>query len=149
MSQPNQYDAVLGGNSPGPRQGSAVMGVANRYSEPEHRQFCLDMAAAQIPVRHYGGRFFWSGPAARVADIQDVLSCTKVKCLWDESGGSFVVYPRAYSPESIGKMMHQLNEENLFPIYATAKCGSSSYKRLVDAFFEVIRIELGCQVVEK
>jgi hypothetical protein len=149
MAQPNQYDAVLGGNSSAPPPGSAVMGIANRYSEPEHRQFCLDMAAAKIPVSHYGGRFFWSGPAARVADIQDVLSCTKVKCLWDESGGGFVVYPRAYSPESIGKMMHQLNEENLFPIYSSAQCGSSSYKRLVDAFLEVIRVELGCQVVEK
>jgi hypothetical protein len=107
------------------------------------------MAAAQIPVIHYGGRFFWSGPAARVADIQNVLSFTKVKCLWDESGGGFVVYPKAYSPESISKMMQQLNEENLFPIYSSAKCGSSSYKRLVDAFLEVIRVELGCEAVEK
>jgi hypothetical protein len=46
-------------------------------------------------------------------------------------------------------MMQQLDEENLFPIYSSAKCGSSSYKRLVDAFLEVIRVELGCQVVEK
>ncbi|MEG4286355.1 hypothetical protein QUB68_24810 [Microcoleus sp. A006_D1] len=149
MAQPNQYDAVLGGRNSQPLQGSAVIGITNRYSEPEHRQFCLDMAASQLPVKHYDGRFFWSGPAARVADIQDVLSFTKVKCLWDESGGGFVVYPRSYSPESIGKMMQQLDEENLFPIYAAAKCGASSYKRLVDAFIEVIQVELGCQVVEK
>jgi len=149
MNQPNQYDAVFGGCSPGPPPGRAILGTTNRYSEPEHRQFCLDMAAAKIPVSHYGGRFFWSGPAARVADIQNVLSFTKLKCLWDESGGGFVVYPRAYSQESIAKMMQQLNEENLFPIYSSAKCGSSSYKRLVDAFLEVIRVELGCEVVEK
>jgi hypothetical protein len=52
MAQPNQYDAVLGGRSPGPRQGSAVMGTTNRYFHLEHRQFCLDMAAAQLPVSH-------------------------------------------------------------------------------------------------
>jgi hypothetical protein len=45
----------------------------------------LGHGSSPIPVSHYGGRFFWSGPAARVADIPGLLSCTKVKCLWDES----------------------------------------------------------------
>jgi hypothetical protein len=45
MNQPNQYDAVLGGCSPGPPPGGAILGITNKYSEPEHRQFCLDAAS--------------------------------------------------------------------------------------------------------
>jgi hypothetical protein len=77
MNQPNQYDAVLGGGSPGPLPGGAILGITNRYSEPEHRQFCLDMAAAQLPVKHYDGRFYWSGPSVIVGDLQDVLGATR------------------------------------------------------------------------
>jgi hypothetical protein len=101
MNQPDRYDAVLGGGSPGPPPGSAILGIANRYSEPEHRQICLDMTAAQLPVKHYDGRFYWSGPSVIVDDLQNALGATKVKCIWDELDSRFVLYPRAYSREAI------------------------------------------------
>jgi len=51
MNQPNQYDAVLGGCSSGPPPGSAILGTTNRYSEPEHRQFCLDVKNSPSTLR--------------------------------------------------------------------------------------------------
>jgi hypothetical protein len=145
MNQPNQYDAVLGGNSPGPLQGSAVMGIANRYSEPEHRQFCLDTAAAQLPVKHYDGRFYWSGPSVIVDDLQDVLGATKVKCVWDELDSRFVVYPRAYSREAID-IMRSLDEADILSIYFFVKAGRQPHKRLAENCLKNIYSELGLKV---
>ncbi|MEG4034601.1 hypothetical protein QUA03_12325 [Microcoleus sp. S36b_A4] len=145
MNQPNQYDAVLGGNSPGPRQGSAVMGIANRYSEPEHRQFCLDMAAAQLPVKHYDGRFLWSGPSVIVGDLQDVLGATKVKCVWDEVGSRFVVYPRAYSHGAIA-LMRSLDEADILSIYFFVQARRQPHKRLAENCLKTIHSELGLKV---
>ena len=145
MNQPNQYDAVLGGRSPGPLLGSAVMGIANRYSEPEHRQFCLDMAAAQLPVNHYGGRFFWSDPSAIVDDLQDVLGATKVKCIWDELGSQFVVYPKAYSHEAIA-LMRILDKVDIIDIDSFTQRGQP-HKRLAENCLEVIYREFGLRVV--
>ncbi|MEG5236940.1 hypothetical protein [Microcoleus sp. AT9b-C3] len=145
MNQPNQYDAVLGGNSPGPRQGSAILGITNRYSEPEHRQFCLDMAAAQLPVKHYDGRFYWSGPSAIVGDLQDVLGATKVKCVWDEVGSRFVVYPRAYSREAIA-LMRTLDKVDIIDIDSFTQRGQP-HKRLAENCLEVIYREFGLRVI--
>ena len=145
MAQPNHYDAVLGGNSPGPLPGSAVMGTANRYSEPEHRQFCLDMAAAQLPVRHYDGRFYWSGPSAIVGDLQDVLGATKIKCVWDELDSRFVVYPRAYSREAIA-LMRSLDEADILSIYFFVKAGRQPHKRLAENCLKTIHSEFGLKV---
>jgi hypothetical protein len=64
------------------------------YTRPEHLRFVEDMEAAGLEVRHYEGRFFYSGPAVFVDDIQDALSHTKVPCQWDHMGLGFVVYPR-------------------------------------------------------
>jgi hypothetical protein len=145
MAQPNQYDAVLGGNSPGPHQGSAVMGIANRYSEPEHRQFCLDMAAAQLRVKHYDGRFYWSGPSVIVGDLQDVLGVTKVKCVWDELDSRFVVYPRAYSREAIA-LMRSLDEADILSIYFFVQARTQPHKRLAEDCLKTIHSELGLKV---
>lgn len=145
MAQPNHYDAVLGGNSPGPPPGSAVMGIANRYSELEHRQFCLDMAAAQLPVTHYDGRFYWSGPSAIVDDLQDVLGATKVKCVWDELDSRFVVYPRAYSREAIA-LMRTLDEADILSIYFFVQARRQPYKRLAENCLKTIHSELGLKV---
>lgn len=145
MNQPNQYDAVLGGNSPGPQQGSAILGTANRYSEPEHRQFCLDMAAAQLPVTHYDGRFYWSGPSVIVDDLQDVLGATKVKCVWDELDSRFVVYPGAYSREAID-LMRTLDEADILSIYFFVQAGTQPHKRLAKNCLKTIHFELGLKV---
>ncbi|MEG3877907.1 hypothetical protein QT972_11045 [Microcoleus sp. herbarium7] len=148
MIKPTKYDAVLGGNNPGPKEGSVVMGVTNRYTNPEHKQFCLDMIRASIPVKHYNGRFFWSGPAASVSDIQDVLSYTKVKCVWDESGRDYVVYPKAYSQAAVLEVQQQLGSDTQFAMPAPMSYGSSSYKRLFDAFAEMLQFELELEVVK-
>ena len=145
MTQPNEYDAVLGGNSPGPLQGSAVMGIANRYSEPEHRQFCLDMAAAQLAVSHYDGRFYWSGPSAIVNDLQDVLGATKIKCVRDELTSRFVVYPRAYSREAIA-LMRSLDEADILGIYFFVQARTQPHKRLAENCLKTIHSELGLKV---
>ncbi|MEG4007680.1 hypothetical protein QUA41_17470 [Microcoleus sp. Pol11C1] len=145
MAQPNQYDVVLGGNSPGPPLGSAILGIANRYSEPEHRQFCLDAAAAQLPVKHYDGRFYWSGPSAIVDDLQDVLGATKVKCVWDEVGSRFAVYPRAYSREAIA-LMRSLDEADILSIYFFVQAGRQPYKMLAENCLKTIHSELGLKV---
>jgi hypothetical protein len=56
MTNPTQFDAVLGGQSLPIT--SAVLGMASRYSNPEYKQFCLDMAKVQFPVRHAQMRFY-------------------------------------------------------------------------------------------
>ena len=145
MNQPNQYDAVLGGRSPGPLLGSVVLGIANRYFHLEHRQFCLDMAAAQLPVSHYDGRFSWSGPSAIVDDLQDVLGATKVKCIWDELGSQFVVYPKAYSHEAIA-LMRSLDKVDIIDIDSFTQRGQP-HKRLAENCLEVIYREFGLRVI--
>ena len=56
-------------------------------------RFINDMEAAGLTVEPYRGRFFWTGPAVRVDDIQDVLSATRVRCQWDSIGLGYIVYP--------------------------------------------------------
>jgi hypothetical protein len=145
MNQPNQYDVVLGGGSPGPPPGSAILGTTNRYLEPEHRQFCLDAAAAQLPVKHYDGRFYWSGPSVIVNDLQDVLGATKVKCVWDELDTRFVVYPRAYSREAIA-LMQSLDEADILSIYFFVRARTQPHKRLAENCLKTIHSELGLKV---
>ncbi|MEG4087892.1 hypothetical protein, partial [Microcoleus sp. Pol12B4] len=136
---------VLGGCNSQPMPGSAVRGITNRYFHPEHRQFCLDMAAAQLRVKHYDGRFYWSGPSAIVGDLQDVLGATKVKCVWDELDSRFVVYPRAYSPEAIA-LMRSLDEADILSIYFFVKAGTQPHKRLAENCLKTIHSELGLKV---
>ena len=148
--QPTQYDVIRGGSNLGPSEasGSAVIGITNKYKHPEHKQFCLDMATAQIPVKQYEGRFFWSGPAAEVSDIQDVLSHTKIKCVWDEMGkNKWVVYPKAYGKESVSEV-RKLITYNQLPIHSRqAYSNSESYKRQFDALIEMIEVELNLRLV--
>ena len=145
MIHPNPYDAVLGGDKPAPVAG-AVLGTTNRYKNPDHRQFCLDMAASQLPVRHYEGRFFWSGPAVDVRDIQDALSFTRVKCLWDESGRDWIVYPKAYRQESIA-IVRELLVQNQLQI-PNCLSYSECHKRQITAFVEMIESEFNLVLVK-
>lgn len=63
------------------------------YDNKTYEKFCEDMDDAGIECQHYSGRFFYEGPAAIVDNIQDALSNTKVPCIWDGMGLSYVVYP--------------------------------------------------------
>ncbi len=65
------------------------------YTDPDCVQFVDDMATAGITVEHYHGRVFWSGPAARCDDLQDVMSRTRVRVQWDNMGMGYIVYPKA------------------------------------------------------
>ncbi len=147
---PKSYDAVRGGSNPSPSEasGSAVMGIANRYKHPDHRQFCLDMASVQIPVKHYEGRFFWTGPGAEVCDIQDALSHTKIKCVWDEIGkNKWIVYPKAYGEESVIEVQG-LIAQNRFQIRSPhAGTASEAHKRQFNALIEMIEAELNLRLV--
>lgn len=147
---PKSYDAILGGTNPGPSEasGSAVMGIANRYKHPDHRQFCLDMASTQISVKHYVGRFFWHGPGAEASDIQDALSYTKIKCIWDEMGkNKWIVYPKAYSEESV-MTVQELIIQNKLPLPSHQRyITPGPYKRQFDALIEMIEVELNLRLV--
>ncbi len=68
----------------------------HHYRNLDHLRFVEDMEEAGLDVRHYRGRFFWTGPAVVVDDLQDALSATRVRCQWDNMGRGWVVYPRAY-----------------------------------------------------
>lgn len=59
-------------------------------------RFMRDMKRAGLVkhMKYYEGRYFWTGPAVVVDNIQVVLSHTKVKCQWDSMGLGYVVYPR-------------------------------------------------------
>lgn len=65
-----------------------------KYASKDCNKFVKDMERAGLKVEHYRGRNFWEGPAARVNDLQDALSETKIRCQWDQMGLGFIVYPR-------------------------------------------------------
>ena len=69
---------------------------ARTIGRQDVRRFMRDMRRAGLKpkMRYYEGRNFWTGPAVVVDDLQETLSCTKVKCQWDYMGRGFVVYPK-------------------------------------------------------
>jgi hypothetical protein len=81
------------------------MGEEVNYQHPDHLRFVEDMEEAGLDVRHYRGRYFWSGPSVVVDDLQDALGTTGVRCQWDQMGLGWVVYPKAYD--------HDLEDERL------------------------------------
>jgi hypothetical protein len=93
--QPSSTDLVKGGDSPIIH--AAVLGIASQCQHPEHRQFALDMAAAGIQTRMGEQRLYWRGPVANREDVSEIMSLTRIRCVWDESGKGVVVYPRVYS----------------------------------------------------
>ena len=64
------------------------------YTKKHYRRFVRDMKQAGFDVEHYQGRFFWSGPAVRTDDLQQVLSTTKIPCQWDNMGLGYIIYPK-------------------------------------------------------
>jgi len=82
----------------------------NFYTNPHHRQFCVEMFNAGLPVFHYEGQYYWSGPAVKVKSIDEVLTVTKAPSIWDKLGDFFVVYPTTYSAESMKILRKNLKE---------------------------------------
>ena len=72
----------------------------HHFRHLDHLRFVEDMEEAGLDVRQYRGRFFWTGPAVVVDDLQDALSATNVRCQWDNMGRGWVVYPRAYDHDT-------------------------------------------------
>jgi len=139
-TRPDSKDALsgnslVGGNSP----------PANPVRYNGSPLATSQMAAAQLPVKHYGGRFFWSGPSVIVDDLQDVLGATRVKCIWDELDSRFVVYPRAYSREAI-TLMRSLDEADILSIYFFVKAGRQPHKRLAENCLKTIHSKFGLKV---
>jgi hypothetical protein len=81
-----------------PQQTATITDRGQRvtYDKPAHVQFVLDMRAAGITVRHYDGRFCYSGPAAATgadADAQAILGATQVRLQSDQLGLRTIFYP--------------------------------------------------------
>jgi hypothetical protein len=110
MTEPREFDAVLSTGCLTPVT-AAVLGMTSRYSHPQYKQFCLDAAKAGLRVQHARMRFYWEGPVIYTSDLQDVLSCTQVKCLWDEDGTRFVVYPRAYTDKALIEAIENFEDD--------------------------------------
>lgn len=67
------------------------------YDNSRYVQFVEDMRAAGIPVRHYNGRWSYSGPAASTDDefsLQDIMRATRVELTTDSLGLGHILYPQ-------------------------------------------------------
>jgi hypothetical protein len=136
--QPNSCDAVKGGESPIIQ--AVVLGIASQCEHPEHRQFALDMAAAGIATAIGSHRLYWHGPAAHGEDVSEIMSQTRVRCIWDESGKGVVVYPRVYTPNSLMLMLENLESVEIGiglywhqgqPLHAIAKNALEQIKEIL------------------
>ena len=79
------------------------------YDVEQLNEFVRDMESAGYRVRHYRGRFHWTGPAVEVRDMQefwDVTGFTDVKLQRDDMGKGYIVYPKVS-----GKLIGQTDEE--------------------------------------
>jgi len=72
------------------------------YEHPDHKKFIKDMEKAGLGelLRHYEGRYLWSGPGVEVSDISEAMSVTTIKCQWDNLGLDYIVYPEANSQQN-------------------------------------------------
>lgn len=65
------------------------------YDNDQCNKFIEDMRSAGLEPFHYRGRWFYTGPAVDVDQLNEAMSNTKVPTQWDNLGRGFVVYPRA------------------------------------------------------
>jgi hypothetical protein len=108
--------------------------VLTVYTNPNHRQFCKDMLNAGLSLFHYEGEYYWSGPGVKVKSVDEVLALTKVPCIWDNFGESFVVYPTAYSKESL-KLLRKNLKESLWSSLAIHYRQGEPYKSIASNCF--------------
>jgi uncharacterized protein (DUF169 family) len=59
----------------------------------EKKQLCRFMRAG-LKQRFFRGQSSWSGPAVVCADVESVLSETKVPCQSHQKGSRFLVHPK-------------------------------------------------------
>jgi len=104
------------------------------YTNPNHRQFCIDMLNAGLSIFHYEGEYYWSGPAVKFKCVDEVLALTKVPCIWDNFGESFVVYPTTYSKESL-KLLRKNLKESLWSSLAINYRQGEPYKSIASNCF--------------
>jgi len=64
------------------------------YDSPTFERFVRECREAGLEVEHYEGRFFYTGPAVRTKDVQEVIRATRVKVQWDNLGLGYIVYPK-------------------------------------------------------
>ena len=63
------------------------------YSNRDCVRFVRDMQEIGLKVEHYKGAHQYEGPSVTVVNVDDVIINTRVKCLFDQIGHKFVVYP--------------------------------------------------------
>lgn len=65
-------------------------------TDDRHQTFTDDLEAAGYQVEPYRGRFYYHGPAVRIAkdELQDVIRATSLPLQWDQLGKGLVVYPQ-------------------------------------------------------
>jgi len=63
------------------------------YSNKDCVRFVRDMQEIGLKVEHYKGGHQYEGPSVFVSDVNDVITNTRVKCLFDQQGHKFIVYP--------------------------------------------------------
>lgn len=73
-------------------------GVLYTYDNPIYLKFVEDMNEQGFKVRHYHGRWYYSGPAVETSrrddiDLQDIMRATKVRLRTDNLGLETIVYP--------------------------------------------------------
>ena len=74
-----------------------VYGSAKDQNKRQLCRFMQDMRRAGYKQRVYSDKAKWSGPAVvcgNEADVEIILSETKVPCLSVQRGSRFVVYPK-------------------------------------------------------
>jgi hypothetical protein len=104
------------------------------YTNPNHRQFCIDMFNTGLSIFHYEGEYYWSGPAVKFNSVDEVFALTKVPCIWDTFGESFVVYPTTYSKESL-KLLRKNLKESLWSRLAINYRQGEPYKSIASNCF--------------
>ena len=73
-------------------------GALYTYDDPRYLKFVEDMNAQGYRVRHYHGRYYYSGPAVQTSsedyiDLQDIMRATDVRLRTDSLGRETIVYP--------------------------------------------------------
>jgi hypothetical protein len=96
------------------------------YEHPDHIHFVEDMQAADFKVRHYGGRFFWAGPAVEMEEPRDWPLYTSVKCQYDNLGSYWFVYPQAYDAEGLQKFRDYLDRVGVDSVNFIGRIGPTT-----------------------
>lgn len=69
-----------------------------KYNNKACNLFVEELEEAGIPVEHYRGRWYWTGPAARAAnqdEADEIIRATTVKLQRDQLGLGWIFYPVA------------------------------------------------------